>query len=420
MGTYRESGWIRTPAGWLVSLWNDSAVRVSLLVFLAMRILLFAVAVYMARDIAPGRPPLLNWDPVRQVGNPSGQTYEASLPADSPFATLMEPWRRYDTAWYIRNAMLGYSPNTSIAFPPFYSVLIRAAAPFTGGNWVLAAMVVANGFCIASLIMLFKLVQRLFSDDGLATRALICLVAFPTGFYLFAGYTEPVFMGFTLGALLSAYHRRWWLAGLLAFFAALTRLQGAALCLPLAWIAFRQVREDGLWRSPLALATRAVAVAGAPLGTLAFLLYLQANNLGSLDNAFAIGWKLSTEMPWVSVAKFFERLQQGIVQEWEYNNALAALLMIVLGVFVTIRFKFEYAIYVWSTLFIILLRYHFGENLEGAQFESMFRYVLLLFPCFIVLGMLLRRRWALLLYVIIGLQWQLYLLDRFIHWKWVA
>jgi hypothetical protein len=49
-----------------------------------------------------------------------------------------------------------------------------------------------------------------------------------------------------------------------------------------------------------------------------------------------------------------------------------------------------------------------------------FRYVLLLFPCFIVLAMLLRRRWMLLLYLIVSLQWQLYLLDDFIHWRWVA
>jgi hypothetical protein len=385
-----------------------------------MRIFLLVVAVYMARDVAPGRPQLLDWDPIRQVGNPSGQTYEASLPADAPLATLMEPWRRYDTSWYIRNAMLGYSPNTSIAFPPLYSILIRAAAPFTAGNWVLASLLVANAFCVAAFILLFKLIQRLFGDEALATRTLISLVAFPTGFYLFAGYTEPLFLTFMLGALLCAYDRRWALAGLLAFLAALTRLQGAVLCLPLAWIAYVQQRELGLWRSPVALARRLIPVAAAPLGTFTFLAYLFINDLGNPENAFAVGWKLSSRMPWVSVMTFFQRLQQGIVPEHEYNNAVILLIMLLLSVVVTFRFKREYAVYVWSSLFVIMLRYHFGEGLEGAQFESVFRYVLLLFPCFVVIAMLLRRRWQLVLYAIVGLQWQLYLLNMFIHWQWVA
>jgi hypothetical protein len=415
-----QSSRVRTPALWIAQVWNDTAVRTSLLVFLAFRILTLVVALLMVRDVPDGRPPLLNWNPETQIGNPSGETYESSLPPDSPLANLMNPWRRYDTAWYIRNAMLGYSPNTSIAFPPLYSIMIRAAAPFTGGNWVLASVLVSNAFCLAAFIMLFKLIQRLFGDDGLATRALILLSAFPTGFYLYTGYTEPIFLAFTLGAFLSALDRRWWLAAVLAFLAALTRLQGAVLCLPLAWIAYRQLREQGLWRSPGALLSRAAALAAAPLGTLSFLAYLQINNLGSLDEAFAIGWKLSSEMPWVAIAKFFERWQQRIVPEHEFNNAFILLVMILLSVVVTFRFKREYAIYVWSTLFVIMLRYHFGEDLEGAQFESVFRYVLLLFPCFVVLAMLLRRRWMMLLYLLVCLQWQLYLLDHFIHWRWVA
>ena len=385
-----------------------------------MRVFLFVAAVYMARDVPPGRPQLLDWDPIQQVGNPSGQTYEASLPPGAPLETLMEPWRRYDTSWYIRNAMLGYSPNTSIAFPPLYSILIRAAAPFTAGNWVLASLLVANGFTIAASVLLFKLIQRLFGDEGLAKRTLISLVAFPTGFYLFAGYTEPLFLTFTLGAFLSAYDRRWRLAAVLAFLAALTRLQGAILCLPLAWIAYIQQREEGMWRNPGALFRRLVPVVAAPLGTALFMAYLFISDLGNPENAFAVGWKLRTEMPWVSIATFFERLQQGIVPEHEYNNAIILLVMLLISIVVTFRFKREYAIYVWSTLFVIMLRYHFGEDLEGAQFESVFRYVLLLFPCFIVIGMMLKRRWLMALYVIVGLQWQLYLLDMFIHWRWVA
>jgi hypothetical protein len=64
---------------------------------------------------------------------------------------------------------------------------------------------------------------------------------------------------------------------------------------------------------------------------------------------------------------------------------------------------------------LILVRYH-----QGAQFESMIRYALLLFPCFIAAGMVLRRWWLLLPYVLGSAQWSWFLLSNFTHWRWVA
>ena len=369
----------------------------------------------MVRDM-PATPPNLLWyDPDRRIGNPSGLTYEDSLPPDAPLSTLMLPWRRYDTAWYILIAMQGYSDDSRIVFPPLYPALIAATAPLTGGNVVLAAVLVSNAFCLLAFYLLYTLVARFF-DETIATRTLILLAAFPTGFYLVAGYTEPLFLDFTVGAFLAAFDRRWWLAGLLGCLAALTRLQGAALILPLGWIAYVQQRERGF--GPIL--DRLSAVVGPPLGTLAYMAYIAVNDLGSMERAYAVSWKLDTRLPWAAIATYIERLQAGIVPQHENNNAFILVLMALLGLVVLWRFRTALALYVWSTLFIILLRYHFGENLEGAQFESAFRYVLLLFPCFAAAALLLRRRWLFLLCLLVMLQWQLYLLDNFIHWRWGA
>lgn len=409
--TPRQTGVI----AWIGRVLRSRALRVALAVFAALRIVTLLAALLMVRDMPDGLPNLLWYDPERRVGNPSGITYFESLPPDSPLAELMRPWRRYDTAWYILIAMQGYSDDSRIVFPPLYPLLISATMPLTGGNVVLAAVLVSNVFCLVAFALLYRLVARQFGD-AVATRALILLAAFPTGFYLVAGYTEPLFLAFTLGAFLSALDRRWWLAGGLGALVALTRLQGAALLLPLGVIAYWQYRPTHL-REAL---RRLPAVVGPPLGTLAYTSYIALNNLGSMETAYAVSWKLDTRMPWEAIRTYVERWQAGIVPQHEHNNAFALALMCLLGLVVLWRFRKADALYVYSTLFIILLRYHFGEGLEGAQFESAFRYVLLLFPCFAAAALLLKWRWAFWLVVAVMLQWQLYLLDNFIHWRWVA
>ena len=65
--------------------------------------------------------------------------------------------------------------------------------------------------------------------------------------------------------------------------------------------------------------------------------------------------------------------------------------------------------------------YHFGEGVEGAQFESAIRYVLLLFPCFIAAAALLNRHRRAFWLIVGGLGLlQGVLLNDFVHWVWVA
>ncbi len=395
---------------------RSQALRVAFGVFLVLRILTLAAGLLLTRDLSAARPDLLHFNWLTLEGNPSGLTYYASLPADSPFAQIVEPWRRYDTAWYILIAMQGYFPDTRIVFPPLYPVLIRVVEQVCGGNFVLAALIVSNVFCISAFYLFYRLAAREWGDPS-ATRALILLAAFPTGFFLVAGYTESLFLTFTLGAFLAALDRRWWLAGGLSFLASLTRLQGLVLCLPLAWIAYRQYRDVG-WR---ALLSRLPVLVGAPLGTLAFVAFITYNQLGSMEQAYADGWKLASHLPWDSVVTYLQRLFAGETVAHEHLNALALLLMALLGGVVWRRFSRAYAIYVGSTLVVILVRYHFGAGLAGAQFESAIRYVLLLFPCFSAAAALLNshRRVFWLIVGVLGLL-QIILLNDFVHWVWVA
>jgi hypothetical protein len=401
IGSIRRITWAQGAV--VRALWLE--LRLPVVVFLLLRIVTEVAVIIMLTNVPTGFP---QW----MTRNPSGPTYFQALP-ENPLNPLVEPWHRWDTTWYAKIAIQGYRADDAIAFPPLYPVLMRSVAAFTGGDYVLAALLVSNFAGLIAFILLYKLVQQEFGQD-VANRTLIILALFPTAYYFVAGYTESLFLALVLGAWLAAANKMWVYAGVLCFFAALTRLQGAVLCFPMAWMAYIQLRERGFMR----LLHRVPAVIGAPLGTASYLAFLAINNLGSLETVYARQWGLYTKMPWEAIESYFDRLSKGVTTGFENNSAVALLVFAILMLFVTFmpKFKMAYKLYVWATLGMVLLRYH--EN--AAQFESVSRYVLVLFPCFIAAAMLMRRKWMIALYAIPAIYWGLFLLDRFVHWRWVA
>lgn len=389
-------------------IWHDQAVRWSLLLFTISRIGV-GLAAFLMVHYVPATTPI--W---LLLKNPSGQTYLQALPVGSPFYSITEPWHRWDTAWYIKIAIQGYRANDpTVVFPPLYPLLIRLTVPFCAGNYVLASLLVSNAACLVLLILLFKLIELEGGSGGVAVTTLICLLAFPSAYYLTAGYSETLFLSLILGAFYSAFRHKWWLAGGLAALATLTRLQGAMLFIPLGWIAYVQFREAGI-RPVLA---RLPAVLGGPLSALAYVVYLSASGFMSTEAAYLQEWQLTTRFPWESVQNFLSRLitNANAMPDWEKNNALVLLFIVITGIAVLVKLRMPYKLYVWLTLPLLLLRYHYGP-----QFEGMIRYVLVMFPCFIAVAMVFRRRWMLLPILIVGVYLQLVLLDRFVHWVWVA
>ncbi len=86
---------------------------------------------------------------------------------------------------------------------------------------------------------IFKITRRV-ADDGAAVRATLYATIFPTSFFFFAAYTESLFLLFALAAMQSAGDGQWGRAGVLGALAALTRLQGVLLVLPLGILLWRQ------------------------------------------------------------------------------------------------------------------------------------------------------------------------------------
>ena len=396
--------------GW----WQSPSIRIPVLIFIAARFLTLVVGV-TAVQFGPVNNPYAS-DPI----------FLASMQARRPLgvvAILVEPWHRWDTGWYLKIAEQGYAADDgSIIFAPLYPALMAATGLIVGDK-LLGGLLVSSVACLAFLILLYQLALRETGSDRTAWNALLALAAFPTAFYLLAGYTEATFMAFAAGALLAARDKRWWMAVPLAMCASLTRLQGWILFFPIGWLAFANLPRfwqaqpigwmERLWQA----IPRLAATAAGPLASLSFMLYTSLSGLGSIGDAYTKDpWRLLIRPPWSVVIDAIGRVTAGQAGLTEVAG-LVALTIIVAFALASVRvLPVFYHLYLWPTLVFILLRYYPLYLLNGTM-----RYVLDFFPIFITVGAILssHTRWR-VLWIGLGVILQVVMLFLFACWQWIA
>jgi hypothetical protein len=146
-------------------------------------------------------------------------------------------WNGWDAPHYLNLARYGYEATgeraVGIVFYPLFPWLTRLVGRALGGDYLVAAFIVAN---VASLVavFLFDRLVRLDHDDATTRRAVWFFCIFPTSYFLHIGYTESLFLALALGAFLAARTGRWPLVGLLGALACLTRVNGLVLLPALA------------------------------------------------------------------------------------------------------------------------------------------------------------------------------------------
>ncbi len=197
----------------------------------------------------------------------------ASQYSNAPVNTVVffNTWNRWDAVNYIRIAQHGYQTQADLAFFPLFPLLIACISHVLGSwSYLLVGTVLSNGALLVALFLLYQLVLETIGKQ-VARRTILYLCIFPTAFFFFAAYNESLFLVFVLGAFLAMRRQRWWLAGILGFFAALTRSAGILLVLPFlyeVWQARERIRATAL-----SLVVKAFPVILIPIGTLVYSLY---------------------------------------------------------------------------------------------------------------------------------------------------
>lgn len=295
---------------------------------------------------------------------------------------LVWPWVRWDGVWYLRIVTAGYSAaDGSVAFFPLFPGLAAATWSVIGGDPALSAMLVSNLACAAALVALYKLTRFELGEET-ARRTVLYQAVFPTAFFLLAPYTESLFL---LWAVLSAYQARkgrWWWAGVAAYLAALTRVVGVLLVVPLAYEMWRQNRTTrGMLR------WRTLSLCLAPMGLATYSAYLWigwGDPLLWLNSHQA--WARTLSWPWETLSAIWHNA-------FRFYHGPTDVLFFVLAIWLTVgvlrRLPLMYGLYMVVSLALPLINPSHERPLL-----SMPRFLLVLYPGFIYLGVIGRRqRW---------------------------
>ena len=291
----------------------------------------------------------------------------------------LELWNRWDAQHYLQVAQVGYARGPHLVVYPLFPWLIRVVA-FVTGDYFISALLVSTAALIAAVVLLRRLVQLDFSPI-IAQRTVWFFLIFPTAYFLQIGYTESLFLALVFASILAARFDRWWLAGLLAALAAMTRANGIGLLPVLAveachqWIIGRKWRWRWLW---LAL---------IPVGYSVYLLI----NLRVGGSLFAFMetrrqiFRSSPAWPWVGIHEAINNLNR------HPNQAE----MVGAQELYFVTFAFFAAVVSWFTLrpvYAMWMTVNWIGFASLSFIQSAPRYTLACFPIFILFALLGKSR----------------------------
>jgi len=236
---------------------------------------------------------------------PESSAWQQPLgPLEGVATWIVEPFRHWDGTWYRWVAVDGYDPGYSAnaAFWPLYPWLMELGSDLTGWSVQTVGYLISNAAFLGALIILYRLVTLDFSE-AVARGTLWALALFPTAFFFTAIYTEALFLFLAVSALFAARKGEWLLAGIVGFFAALTRSAGLMLLAPFAVLFIQQYG----W-NPRRWFPSAIPMALPALGPVVFGWVLRSRGLGFFDWAEQQWqWNRFSATPW----RTFDCLLQG-------------------------------------------------------------------------------------------------------------
>lgn len=307
-------------------------------------------------------------------------------------ASWLEVWQHWDADLFVKVAEFGYPPTTAYADRtevdfPMMPLALRLVHLFTG-NWTAAGLIVS---LVAGGVAACALYHLAASEWGPAAgkRAVLYLVTFPYAVFLFAGYSEGMFLAFATTAWVFARKGRWREAGLLAAGASFTRVLGLCVAAGIAveylvW-AWRRgglrevVRPRVLW-----LATPLVSVA-------VFVTYLwwRTGQWDAYQEAQEAGWSRHTASPVEGFRTVWRQANwpgQPGEYAWSWRAEMLAVLGgLVLAVVLLALHRWGEATYVGTSAILLAAQNYYASSVRAA---------LVWFPIYLLLARVtIRREW---------------------------
>ena len=299
---------------------------------------------------------------------------------------LLAVWGRWDAVHYLDIATIGYH-GTDMAFFPLYPLLIAALGSLIG-NHLIAGLLISNIALFFGLLFLYKLVEHEFGR-AVARRAIFYISIFPTAVFFSAVYTESLFFMLTVASFYYMRERRWWMAGGIGLFAALTRVEGVLLAVPFVvewatanWSLLRGPRDPKRARAlrGALVDVLPLVLIGAGLGL--YMAYLWVLNGDPLYFSHVqVHWQRHLAAPWTSVLSSWHKMTHATSGQTIANQAIElTFTALMVGVLLSgfRRLRPSYIAYMGLSILV---------PMSTSSLMSMQRFALVLFPMFAILAL---------------------------------
>jgi Gpi18-like mannosyltransferase len=340
-----------------------------------------------------------------------------------PISTLWKSWDRWDSGNFTTIARYGYINYARTAFFPLYPLLERGLMSATHNNPFIAGLIVSNLAGLGIFVILYRLICEDFNVDQ-AERAVMYLALFPTAFYLASGYNESLFLFLTILAFYQLRHGNWWWAGFFGFLASLTRSAGILLVVVFY---YEYLRQHQFQLKALHLNTLAGGLIPGGMALFALWCYIQYHDPLAFSHAQA-NWNRYLAFPGYGIILSIHSIQtsDGLLSFQALRNMtdllpdLCILLFIILsfvGPWRLPRQLWAYGIYAFL-LYAFLQLFPIGGT-RPFPLESVGRFMLEVFPAFIVMAAIGKNKTFHLSYLLVSGAILFFLLTQFLVGHWV-
>ncbi len=285
---------------------------------------------------------------------------------------LLGIWQRFDTLWFLRIAEHGYDLPMAVIFYPLYPAAIRLVSVLMPP--MAAALLVSTLAAFFSFwgLLLLSGERSGESSEVIGLRGLLLFCVWPASFVLFAGYADSLTFALVVWAVIFGRETRWEAATACGVLAGMARPSGVLVFIPLAMMALRSRQ------------TRSLVVALTPVGLVSYWGWLRWSGHLSVVEGYRLYQGMTMVPPWRGLAEVV-RL---IVAEHDALLAIKLGLVIMVaaislrghtGTDARIDVRLEDKAFALAVILQMLM--YTGRPLLGAA-----RYVLLVYPAFLVWG----------------------------------
>lgn len=357
-------------------------------------------------------------------------THGDSPSQQHPISILWDTWQQWDAYHYQYIAVSGYSINWQTVFFPLYPLLVSVLLKLhVCSDPAVAQLIISNIAWLILMAVFYQLVKEDMNED-IAHRTILYHSIFPTAFFLAAGYNESLLLCLVLLSFYQMRHGRWWLAGIFGFFACLTRSSGILLIVPFVY----EYLSQGKFKIKQIMHLPILSILLIPAGLGVFMAYsqLRFNDWLSFMHAEVL-WNHHFAMPWVGIFIALQLIHEASLLSYQTLRnltdmipdlfVLASLIAGWIGPWRLPRKDWSYLLFgtvLWiffqlspitpTFLVVPVARY---------PLASMGRYVLEVFPAFVIAARIGAHKGFHLNYICIALATYAYLIIVFLNGYWV-